>query len=156
MSAMPAPAGIMGKTSSSRPDRDREEPGAVRREQPVERPREVRPLRNALGRDPVGIGDPGEIGVGEADLRVAPAEEEGLPLPDHAETGVVEDQDLDRQAFLHDGPELLEGHLEPAVADHRHDLAFRGAELRPDGGREGETHRAEAAGGDVAAGRANR
>src|SRR5215813_9064060 len=85
-------------------------------------------------------------------LGVALVVEQLLPLPDHAEEAVVEDQHLDRQALDRAGSELLRGHLEAAVAVDRHDQLTWPANLGAHGGGYGEAHRSCAARVDPAAG----
>ena len=71
-----------------------------------------------------------------------------LPLADHAEEAVVDDGDVEGDAFLDDGGELGGGHLEAAVAGDDPDVFFGLGEFGADGGGQGEAHGAEAAGGD--------
>ena len=73
-----------------------------------------------------------------------------LPLADHPELLVVEQRDLDRDAVLDEGHQLLERHLEAAVAGDRPGLAVRPAERGAHRRRHAEAHRAEAARADVA------
>src|SRR5919107_2003556 len=58
---------------------------------------------------------PGRAGV-QVGVAVALAVEQRLPLPHHAEAGVVDHRDLDRDLVDDAGRELLVGHLEAAVA----------------------------------------
>ena len=89
----------------------------------------------------------GEVGR-EVDLRVALLVEHLLPLADHAEVGVVEDGDLDRDAFGTGRDQLLRGHLEAAVAVDGPDHLVGSADLGPDGRGDGESHGPEPAGVD--------
>ena len=102
--------------------------------------------------DPVRPRDALEAGLEAREARagVAALPEELLPLADHAQVAVVQDHDLDRQAVHLGGRELLEGHLERAVAgDHDDQLVGQG-HLGAEGRRQAEAHRAEAARGDPA------
>src|SRR3954449_9042311 len=54
---------------------------------------------------------PGRAGV-QVGVAVALAVEQRLPLPDHAQAGVVDHRHLDRDLVDHAGGELLVGHLE--------------------------------------------
>src|SRR6266536_2306100 len=96
----------------------------------------------------VGLGEldiVGDLGA-ELDVGVPLVVEQLLPLAHHAEEAVVEDQDLDRQLLDRAGGEFLRGHLEAAIAvDRDHQLAGP-ANLGAHRGRDGESHRAEAAG----------
>ena len=77
--------------------------------------------------------------------RQAVVVEQLLPLADHAEVVVVDDQHLDRQLVHRRGGQLGQGHLEAAVADHGPHRLVRTAQLGADGGREAEAHGAGAA-----------
>ena len=89
----------------------------------------------------------GEIGR-QVHLAVALLVEELLPLPHHAQVRVVQDRDLDRDAFGRRGHELLRRHLEAAVAVDRPHHAIGPAHLGADGGRHRVAHRAEPTGVD--------
>ena len=89
----------------------------------------------------------GQVGR-QVHLAVALLVEHLLPLADHAEVGVVEDRDLDRDALGRGGDQLLRGHLEAAVAVDRPHHAVGPADLGADRRRHREAHRAEAAGVD--------
>ena len=82
-----------------------------------------------------GLGPPDVVGqVGrEVHLRVPLLVEHLLPLADHAEVGVVQDGDLDRDALGAGGDQLLGGHLEAAVAVDRPDHLVGTADLGADG-----------------------
>ena len=56
--------------------------------------------------DAVGGGEQDEVGREDGRGGVVLVVEGLLPLADHAEEAVVDDGDVDRQAFLHDGREL--------------------------------------------------
>ena len=115
-------------------------------------------FRGVLGRlrpealDAVGLGQLDEIGLGgDGRGSVALLEEQVLPLLDHAQELVVEDDDLHVEVVLFHHGQFLERHLETAVAgdiDHR---GVRISEGGPDGGREPETHGAQPARGDPSA-----
>jgi hypothetical protein len=89
-----------------------------------------------------------QVGVG-----VALVVEERLPLAHHAEAGVVDDGDLDRDVVDRAGRELLVGHLEAAVAVDRPHRAVRLGDLGTHGGGHGIAHRAQATGVGHALGR---
>ena len=89
----------------------------------------------------------GQVGR-QVHLGVALVVEHLLPLAHHAEVGVVEDGDLDRDALGRRGDQLLRGHLEAAVAVDRPHHAVGPADLGADGGRHREAHGAEPAGVD--------
>ena len=97
----------------------------------------------------------GQVGR-QVHLGVALVVEHLLPLADHAEVGVVQDGDLDRDALGGRGDQLLGGHLEAAVAVDGPDHAVGPADLGADGRRDREAHGAEAAGVDPGVGVAER
>ncbi len=88
---------------------------------------------------------PSRPGV-QVGVAVPPAVQQGLPLADHAEAGVVDDRHLDRDLVDHAGGQLLVGHLEAAVAVDRPHRGVRPADLGPHGRGHGVAHRAQAAG----------
>ena len=69
-----------------------------------------------LGLDAVGPGDLREVHRRKIGAGIPAVVEELLPLPDHAEIAVVQDQDLEGDGVLGDRAELLDVHLEAAVA----------------------------------------
>ena len=81
---------------------------------------------------------------------VVPGVDDLLPLPDHPQLLVVEQRDLDRDVVLDQRHQLLERHLEAAVAGDRPGRLVRPAERRAHGGGHREAHRSETAGADVA------
>src|SRR5579884_366787 len=83
---------------------------------------------------------------------VAAAVEELLPLANHAEVAVVQDDDLEIETEIGDGGELLDVHLDAAVAGHDPDITFRRADLHAHRGGKGESHSPETTGGDVGIG----
>src|SRR5262245_37632246 len=91
---------------------------------------------------PVGLRQLHEVRVA---LEVGPREpvvvEHLLPLADHAQVVVVDDQHLDPAAVQLRRRELGHRHLEAAVADDRPHLEVRVGEARPDRRREAEAHR---------------
>ena len=103
--------------------------------------------------DAVGVGQLDEVGgkvqvgLGEAALV-----EQVLPLVDHAQGMVVEDDHDDGDVVVGDGGQLLAVHTEAAVAGHEQHRFLGVAHLGADGGAEAEAHGAEAAGGDELAG----
>src|SRR5215208_2912293 len=85
-------------------------------------------VRQAHARGPVGLGELDEVGpLAQVDLRVAAVPEQLLPLADHAQVAVVEDEHLHRDAVLGAGGQLLRVHLDRAVARHddRRDVGAR-------------------------------
>src|SRR3990170_1386765 len=89
-----------------------------------------------------------EVGVHQDGRGAAVAIEECLPLSDHPERPVFEDEDGQGQAVFDRRGQVLHRHLEAAVADHRHHLPVGTGELRAHRRREAEPHRAESAGRD--------
>ena len=81
-------------------------------------------------------------------LGVALVEEQFLPLPHHTEKVVVQDNDLDRQAVLNEGSQLLQVHLETAVAADGNHLPAGKGRLRPHGCRQPVPHGPEPAGSE--------
>src|SRR6476620_8027460 len=106
----------------------------------------------------VGVGELDEVGHPPLDtgvqvgVGVALVVEERLPLPDHAQAGVVDHRDLDRDVVDDAGGQLLVGHLEAAVAVDRPHGAVRLGDLGAHGRRDREAHGAEAPGVDPAVG----
>ena len=94
------------------------------------------------GRDAEGVGELGEVRPGQAGRVVVARVDDLLPLADHPELLVVEQRDLDRDVVRDEGHQLLERHLEAAVAGDRPGLAVRPAERRAHRRRHGEAHRA--------------
>ena len=92
----------------------------------------------------------GDLGV-QVRLREALVVEQLLPLAHHAEPAVVHDGDDDRDVVDDRRRELLQRHLEAAVAVDADDGRLGPAELGAERGREAEAHRAEPARGDEAA-----
>src|SRR6478752_5481936 len=82
-----------------------------------------------------------QVGVG-----VALVVEQRLPLPHHAEAGVVDDRDLDGDLVDDAGGQLLVRHLEATVAVDRPHDAVRLAHLGAHGRRHRVAHRPEATG----------
>jgi len=68
-------------------------------------------------------------------------------MPNHAEITVVEDGDLDRQPLLAGGGQLLDVHLDGAVAGDIDDHLVRRRHLGADGRGKAVAHDAQAAGG---------
>ncbi len=99
----------------------------------------------ALGHlDEVGLA----VGVG---LGKALAVECGLPLADHAQYLIVEDDGDDGQLVADCGTGLIEVHMEGAVAgEHDHPLVPAQCHLCADGGTVAKAHGAQAAAGDEA------
>src|SRR5699024_6256964 len=82
-----------------------------------------------------------QVGVG-----VALVVEQRLPLPHHAEGGVVDDRDLDRDPLQRAGGQLLVGHLEAAVTVDRPHGGVRTAHLGAHRGGHRVAHRAQPTG----------
>ena len=69
------------------------------------------------GRQAVGLGDQAEVRIVVEDgAAVVAVEEEFLPLADHAEAAIVENENLDGQLQLGQKAQFLDSHLEAAVA----------------------------------------
>src|SRR5262245_26258212 len=113
-----------------------------------------------LAQDAVDVGGaadaqrPGAVGLGQlhevrVPLEVGPREavvvEHLLPLADHAQVVVVDDQHLDLTPVQLRRGQLGHRHLEAAVADDRPDLPLGVGEARADPRREAEAHRPRAA-----------
>ena len=112
----------------------------------------VRP-RRAQADGPEGFRELHEIRQGiHVALGVASAEEELLPLADHAHPAVVEDEDLHRKPVLGDGGHLLDVHQHRGLAGHVDDQRVGMGDLHAHGGRQTVAHRAEAARGHPAVG----
>jgi hypothetical protein len=99
--------------------------------------------------DAVGFAELDEVRVAEQiDAAFAVVEEQLLPLADHAEVAVVEDDDLDGQLVNGGGGQFKQGHLEAAVAGDGGDDFVWAGELSADGGGETEAHGAGTAGAE--------
>src|SRR5215203_1714366 len=107
-------------------------------------------LADGASREAVSGGEPFVVRARYWRLGVAAVVEELLPLADHPEVAVVQDGDLYVQAELPDGGELLDVHLDAAVAGDDPDRLVRIGERHAHRRRQREAHRAEAAAGDVA------
>ena len=88
---------------------------------------------------------------GEDGSRIALPVEQLLPLAHHAETGVVDDDERDRQLVLDGHDQLLKRHLRTTVAADGHSRVVRPRDRRADGGGNAKTHRAHAARGEEVA-----
>lgn len=80
---------------------------------------------------PVAAGDQPEIGVFQLGERIAAVVEKLLPLADHAQKRVVQQDDLHGHLRLEDRAQLLNGHLQTAVAHEKAHFAVGGAQLAP-------------------------
>ncbi len=113
-------------------------------------------LAGALDGDALGavrLGNQREVGVvAELGLGVALVPEQLLPLPDHPEPAVVQEDDDHRELLGDRGRELLDDHLQPPVADDGRHLAVGAGGLGADGRRQAEAHGPEGAGGQELAG----
>ena len=145
MSSEPAPAGIIGYTFSSwstRKSMTRARPLSTRRHdrgvdvllacRPGSRARR-RPRRAPCSRAPSA----------QVRLREALVVEQLLPLAHHAEPAVVHDATITGMLVDDRGRQLLQRHLEAAVAVDVDHGRVGPAELGADRGREAEAHRAE-------------
>ena len=104
-----------------------------------------------LGRHAVRIRELDEVGIAfEVRTREAVIEKQFLPLTNHAQVAIVDDQDLHRDLLKHGRGQLAEGHLEAAVANHA-PRGFASRHRRADRGGETETHGACAARGQPVA-----
>ena len=68
-----------------------------------------------------------------------------LPLPDHAQIAVVQNDDLDRHLIADRRGQLLDVHLDGAVTGHIHHQPVGKGQLRADGRRESVAHGSEPA-----------
>ena len=98
--------------------------------------------------DAVGLAELDEVRLADRHGDVVVLVEQLLPLADHAEIAVVDDRHLHRQVLVHHRGQLLQRHLEAAVAADRPDQRVRLRHLRAHRGGHLEAHRAEAARGD--------
>ena len=99
------------------------------------------PAADAPALDAEGRGQLHEVGVAfQVGARQAVVVEQLLPLPDHPQVVVVDDQDLDRQLVQGRRGQLAHGHLEAAVADDGPHLLVGVGELRPHRRRHAEAH----------------
>src|SRR5690606_31490133 len=79
---------------------------------------------------------------------VAPAIEKLLPLPHHAKKAVVDDGNVNFDAFLRNRRQFCGGHLKAAVAGYDPYFCLRFSELRTNGSRQCKSHRTQATRGD--------
>src|SRR5829696_2980699 len=100
--------------------------------------------------EPVGGGELLVVRPGYGRLRVAAVVEELLPLADHPQVAVVQDGDLYVHPEVSYRGELLQVHLDAAVARDDPDGIFGIGESHAHRRRKREPHRAEAAARDVA------
>src|SRR5512134_816388 len=110
--------------------------GAFRREPLLQHLRYFLLLRGPEPLRAVRLGQPDEVRClgRQARLGIFPLEEQFLPLPDHPQRAVVEDDHLHGDAVLHRGRHLLDVHLDASVprdvdhepVRHRHLRADRG------------------------------
>src|SRR5579864_7199774 len=84
--------------------------------------------------------------VAQVGLGVVALIEELLPLAHHAEILVVDDDHLDRQPETVNRGELLDVHLETAIAGNAEDAGVRLGQLHADRRWKSEAHRAQATG----------
>src|SRR5215203_7542483 len=109
-------------------------------------------LPDGASSDPVGGGELLVVRPGYGGLRVAAVVEELLPLADHPQVTVVQNGDLYVQPEVPYRGELLDVHLDAAVAGYDPDGVFRIGESHAHRCGQREAHRAEAATRDVAVG----
>src|SRR5215211_7253569 len=102
--------------------------------------------------EPVGGGELLVVGPGYGRLRIAAVVEKLLPLSDHPEVTVVQDGDLYVQPEVPYSGELLDVHLDAAVAGYHPHGVFGIGEGHAHRRRQREAHRAEAPARDVAVG----
>ena len=105
-------------------------------------------VRTVSPANAVRVGQLDEVGADQRRGFVVALVEKLLPLAHHAQVAVVDDGDVDLDAFLHDGGQLGCGHLEAAVAGDDPDFLIRAGEFCADGCGQCESHGAQAAGGD--------
>ena len=99
------------------------------------------------GTNPVSFGQFHEVGS-EVQVNVAVTflKKDLLPLANHPQSAIIDDGDLDRNAVLHNGGEVVQGHLESAVAHDGDHLSIGKCHLRTHGRRDAIAHRTESAG----------
>ena len=85
--------------------------------------------------------------VGKLGVRIALVVEQLLPLAHHAEGAVVHDHDLHVCTMYGGRCHFLAVHLERTVARYANDRLVGASQSSADGGREAESHGAQAAGG---------
>lgn len=85
--------------------------------------------------------------VGNDRLRTVAAVKHALPLIDHPEDVIVENDDLDVDAVLMKGSKFLTVHHDAAVAGKEDDRRLRTAYFRSHGRRKAVAHGSQAAGG---------
>ena len=101
----------------------------------------------------VGLGQLDEVGAPvQVGLGIPLTVDQMLPLADHAQGVVVENQDNHRDVVVLHGAQLVAVHAEAAVAGAEEHGGVRVAHLGAHGGPQAEAHGAEAAGGDELAG----
>ncbi len=123
-------------------DRDVDDDRAGRRERGAQVLDERGLVGQADARAAVGLGELDEVGpLPHVDGRVALLPEELLPLADHAEVAVVHHDDLDVDALLRAGGQLLGVHLERAVAREADDEVVGAPDLRAHRRGQAEPHR---------------
>ncbi len=112
----------------------------------LERVFELRDRAHAPAGKAVGLGElhPVRSSV-ERRLGVVLVIDQRLPLMDHAEDGVVEDDRDDRQVVVLDSCKLDAVHAERAITRDMHDALVGVADLGTDGSAETESHGTEAA-----------
>ena len=96
---------------------------------------------DAPGEEPGARGDSGEVDMIMVGLERRIARRQHLQA-DHAEAGVVEDHDLDRQPVRLRGQQLAQEHGQATVTGQRDDLPARAAHLSSDSHRQRVGHRA--------------
>src|SRR5215208_5943653 len=107
-------------------------------------------LADRTPREAIGGGESFVVWPGYGRLGVTAVVEELLPLADHPEVAVVQDGDLYVQPELPDRGELLDVHLDAAVAGDYPDGIIGIRERHAHRRRQREAHRAEASARDVA------
>src|SRR5215217_6137857 len=117
---------------------------------PTDRRLDVVALPDGPAAQAVRSGELFVVGTGDGRLGVAAVVEELLPLAHHAEVTVVEDGYLDVETQIPYGGELLQVHLDAAVAGHDPHRLLGVGEGHPHSRRKREAHRPEPTGRDVA------
>ena len=92
-----------------------------------------------------------KVGICHWSVRTSVTEEHVLPLAYVAKEVVVEQNHLYRDVVLHDGAELLDDHLQSAVAHEAAHRSVRCSVCSSHGGRDAVAHSAQAAGRSDAA-----
>ena len=129
----PLPAGIIGKTFCVSAISNQTSAGPSMRLGGPDRVVDLVGSRGLPGGDAERLGELQVVGPEQVGRVVVARVDDLLPLADHPELLVVEQRDLDRDLVLDERHQLLERHLEAAVAGDRPGLLVGPAERRAHG-----------------------